>query len=251
MTPRFLVLVPLVLIACRTPSSGPAPAAAASRTHPQASPAAVERATRYTLVLIKTGPKSGQLSQEENQRAFAGHFANMGRLAAERKLVVAGPYGTTRSDPELRGIFVLASAERAEAEAWAATDPTTQAGVFRLEFHELATDAPLLRALEADLAWRVEMEAAGKTPSPGDGARPYVLLTAEHGDLARRELGPLLSREGGVFLLAELDGTRALALLDAADVAEARERFAPQLENLGAHVLDDWFASAQLATLVE
>ena len=98
---------------------------------------------------------------------------------------------------------------------------------------------------------RAQQEAEGRTPSPGEGARPYVLLTAEHGDLARRELAPLLSSDGGVFLLASLDGTRALALLDAQDVAEARERFAPQLENLGAHVLDEWFASSQLARLVE
>ncbi|HEX6883906.1 MAG TPA: YciI family protein [Planctomycetota bacterium] len=238
----LLLLLPLLLTtpACRAP----APA-------PEASPAPTERRARYTLVRIKTGPKSGQLTKEENERAFAGHFANMERLANERKLLVAGPYGSTRSDPELRGIFVLASANRAEAEAWAATDPTTQAGVFRLELHDLATDAPLLRALEADFAWRERQLAEGKTPGPGDGARPYVLLTAEHGDLARRELGPLLSAEGGVFLLAELDGTRAFALLDAPDVATARERFAPQLENLGAHALDDWFASAQLATLVE
>jgi hypothetical protein len=95
------------------------------------------------------------------------------------------------------------------------------------------------------------MEAEGKTPSPGEGARPYVLLTAEHGELAERELAPLLTREGGVFLLARLDGSRAFALLDAQDLDEARERFAPQLENLGAHELDEWFASGELASLVE
>jgi len=205
----------------------------------------------YTLVLIQTGPESGKLSKEENDRAFAGHFANMGRMAEARQLVVAGPYGEKRHDPNLRGLFVLDSAERAVAETWAHTDPTTQAGVFQLEFHDLATDAPLQRALEDDLAWRAREKAEGKTPQPGEGARPYVLLTAEHGDLARRELGPLLSTEGGVYLFASLDGTRALALLDAPDIAEARERFGPQLENLGAYALDEWFASNQLARLVE
>lgn len=205
----------------------------------------------YTLVLIQTGPLSGKLPKEENERAFAGHFANMGRMAEARQLMVAGPYGGGRHDPNLRGIFVLDSAERAQAEAWGGTDPTTQAGVFVLEYHELSTNAPLLRALEDDLAWRAGQEAEGRTPPPGEGARPYVLLTAEHGDLARRELEPLLSTDGGVFLLARLDGTRALALLDAQDIAEARERFGPQLENLGVYVLDEWFASTQLARLVE
>lgn len=232
------------LVACRSTQPGSAPAA----KNPEPSTPA-EHA--YTLVLIQTGPRSGKLSKEENDRAFAGHFENMGRMAEARQLVVAGPYGEERHDPNLRGLFVLDSAERAEAESWASTDPTARAGVFVLEFHDLATDAPLLRALEADLAWRAQQEAEGRTPNPGEGARPYVLLTAEHGDLARRELAPLLSSEGGVYLLASLDGTRALALLDAEDVAEARERFAPQLENLGAHVLDEWFASSQLARLVE
>jgi hypothetical protein len=54
-----------------------------------------------------------------------------------------------------------------------------------------------------------------------------------------------------VLFLAHLDGTRALALLDAASAAEARERFAPQLEHLGACTLDDWFGSAQFARLPE
>ncbi len=205
----------------------------------------------YTLVLIQTGPQSGKLSQEENERAFAGHFANMERMAEARQLVVAGPYGEERHDPNLRGIFVLDTAERAEAETLAGTDPTTRAGVFQLELHDLATNAPLLRALEDDLAWRTRQKAEGRTPQPGEGARPYVLLTAEHGDLARRELEPLLTSAGGVFLLARLDGTRSWAILDAQDIEDACERFGPQLENLGAYVLDEWFASSQLARLVE
>lgn len=231
----FLLL--LLVSACRATEAAPAPVRAA--------PGGL-----HTLVLIKTGPRSGQLSKEENERAFAGHFANMERLAEERKLLVAGPFGTSRHDQDLRGIFVLASGDRSEAEAWAHTDPTTQAGVFTLEFHDLRTDAPLLRALEADLAGNQRARAEGRQRRPGDGARPYVLLTAEHGDLARRELAPLHSPEGGVFLLADLDDGRALALLDAPDVATARERFAPQLENLGAATLDDWFASSELANLV-
>jgi uncharacterized protein YciI len=204
-----------------------------------------------TLVRIKTGPKSGTLSQEENGRAFAGHFSNMERMAAAGQLLVAGPYGERRHDPDLRGIFVLASARRAEARAWAETDPTTQAGVFALEYHDLVTDAPLAAALARDRAWRAEQLAAGRTPQPGEGARPYVLLTAEHGDLAERELGPLRTRAGGVLLLGRLDGTRAFALLDAEDRAAAEERFGPQLAHLGAHVLDEWFASGELARMVD
>jgi uncharacterized protein YciI len=228
------------------PAASSAPAPATVRCTPSA-----DASTGYTLVLIRTGPKSGALPAEENQRAFAGHFENMERMAKAGQLVLAGPYGESRHAPDLRGIFVLDTADRAQAEAWAGTDPTTRAGVFRLEFHDLATEAALRRALAEDLAWHEREVAEGKTPSPGENARGYVLLTAEQGDLARRELAPLQTTEGGVLFLAQLDGTRALALLDAANAAEARERFGPQLEELGACTLDDWFGSSQFARLPE
>src|SRR5690349_4676773 len=91
----------------------------------------------YTLVLLKTGPQSGKLPPEENKRLFAGHFENMARLAQERKLVVAGPYGGERHDKALRGLFVLDTGERTVATTWAETDPPTQAGIFVLEYHDL------------------------------------------------------------------------------------------------------------------
>jgi uncharacterized protein YciI len=253
---KALLLPSFLLAACgSTPPAAPTPVSPATPSA-AAAPTAPEEPGEpsipaYTLVVIRTGPKSGQLPAEENQKAFAGHFENMGRLAREGRLVLAGPYGEGRHAPDLRGIFVLDTADRAEAEAWAATDPTTQAGVFRLEFHDLATAAALHRALAEDLAWHDRQVAEGRTPAPGENGRGYVLLTAEHGDLAWRELAPLCTTEGGVFLLAHLDGSRALALLDAANAAEARERFAPQLEQLGACTLDDWFGSGQFARLPE
>jgi len=239
---RLLLLctLPVLALACHAPSA-PAPDASGSAPEP----------TRYTLVQIKTGPMSGKLSKEDNERAFAGHFENMGRMGRAGQLVTAGPYGARRHDPSLRGLFVLATAERSEAERWAATDPTTQAGVFVLEFHTLATDAPLAAALERALAWQAAQLAAGRTPPPGEGARGYVLLTAEHGDLATREFAPLCDAEGGVYLVATLDETRALVLLDAPDLATAEERFAPQLAVIGTHTLDEWFASDELAAMVE
>ncbi len=204
----------------------------------------------YTLVFLKTGPQSGKLSKEDNQRAFAGHFANMGRLAEEHKLVLAGPFGETRHDNALRGLFVLNSSKREEASAWASTDPTTQAGVFVLEYHDFSTDAPLEKMIVRVLALQEQAKAEGRIPKPGDSARPYVLLTAEQGNLARRELLPLL-KGGGVFLVASLDGGRTLALLDAKDSADAQLHFAKLLGSVGPYTLDDWFATDQLTHLNE
>jgi uncharacterized protein YciI len=218
---------------------------------PAVEPAPAPAPSGYTLVLIKTGPRSGQLPKEENDAAFAGHFANMQRMSETRQLVVAGPYGERRHDNALRGVFVMASAERAQAAAWAATDPATQAGVFVQEHHALVTDAPFVRALENGLARRAQNLAAGRPAEEGEKMRSYVLLTAEHFDLAERELRPLLDPAGGVYFLARLDDSRAFALLDAETQTEAAERFAPQLAELGAHTLDEWYSSAELMRLVE
>jgi len=205
----------------------------------------------YTLVFLKTGPKSGQLPKEENDRAFEGHFSNMMRMAAAGQLVMAGPFGRQRHDTALRGIFVLATSDRAQAEEWASTDPPTQAGVFVLEYHDFATDAPLRAAREADMTWRAEQEALGRAPAPGENARGYVLLTAEDGQRARTTLAPLLGRAGGVCLVGSLDRTGLLALLDAETLDAARERFAAVLEAVGPHELDEWYAARQLARLDE
>jgi uncharacterized protein len=66
---------------------------------------------------------------EELQKA---HMANINRLAAEKKLVVAGPFG---DDGQLRGIFVFRVSSLAEAKELAATDPAVQAGRLTIDMH--------------------------------------------------------------------------------------------------------------------
>jgi uncharacterized protein YciI len=206
------------------------------------------QARAYTLVFLKTGPLDDKLSKEEKGPLFAGHMSNMQRLANERHLLVAGPYGKNRHDKTLRGIFVLDTDDRGQAKAWAETDPTAKAGVFVLEYHELRTDAPLLAALERDLDRTAKAQAEGKPLNLGEGARSYVLLTAEHGDLARRELADLVAAKR-VYLLADLDTTRAFGILDAKDLAAAQELLGGRADKLGSHTLDEWFASDCLEIL--
>jgi uncharacterized protein YciI len=245
-----LLWIAVLLTGCSSEPAAPANPPESSSTSAAASAEPQSSLPRYTLVWIRTGPKSGTLSDEENRELFAGHFANMERLAQERKLLLAGPFGKQRSASDLRGLFVLDTTDGDEARAWASTDPTAQAGVFVLEYQELATDMPLAAMLEEELARLEARRASGEARAPGDGVRAWALLTAEHGDLARRELAPLVSPDGGVFLLGELAHGRAWAILDARDAAEAAERFAPELAAIGAHTLDDWFATDLIATLV-
>jgi len=199
-----------------------------------------------TLVYLKTGPNR-ELAPDASQRVFAGHFANMLRLAHERQLLVAGPFAEPHRDPALRGIFVLDTPDRARAQQLAETDPGFQAGVFALEYHELATAAPLRAYLAAELAVRDQAERDGKQLEPGAGGRKYVLLTAEHGDLARTAL----EGHAGVLLFGRLDGTRAFAVLDAQDPDAARALLGVAAGRIGDFVLDPWFASGGLVHLRE
>jgi uncharacterized protein YciI len=201
-------------------------------------------APAYTLVQLKTGTRTG-LSADERREVFAGHFANMERLAREGRLLLAGPYGQQRSDPALRGIFVLATADAATARAWAETDPAYLANVFRLEYSPLATNAALRAQLAADLAAQAAIKASGRTPAPGEGGRGYVLLTADDGEAAARAL----ATHPAVLLLGQLDGRRAFVVLDAKNLDAATQLLAPVAPQLGTFTLDEWFATGLLVDL--
>jgi uncharacterized protein YciI len=206
----------------------------------------------FTLVLLKTGPQSGVLSPEETKELFAGHFSNMTRLAEERQLLLAGPFGQVRHDETLRGLFVLDTSDLARAKAIAETDPTTQAGVFVLEYHTLSTDAPLRAFLDRVLDIEARAKDEGRERSPGEGARGYVLLTAEDGERALSLLEPLATRrDWPVLLLGRLDGTRAFAIIDATDTDGAHVALGDVAARLGPFVLDCWFATAELEQLPE
>jgi uncharacterized protein YciI len=94
----------------------------------------------YVLVLLKTGPKPVPKGAERD-RMFAGHFANMERLAKDKKLVVAGPLDGVDG---LRGMFVFATADIDEAKALVATDPVIIQGEMVAEYHKFFSTAALV-----------------------------------------------------------------------------------------------------------
>jgi uncharacterized protein YciI len=271
---RVAVLAALVFVAtaCTGPAAPPAPGApaatrdAAPAAAPDAARSAAPDAARdaarsaapdaardaassaaapaqFTLVQLKSGPRI-DLTPEQRREVFGGHMANMNRLARAGALLLAGPYGKAKSDPALRGLFVLATADRAEAQRQAETDPGFAAGVFRFELASLATTADLRAQLAADLAHEDAAKAAGRQLGAGD-MRGYVLLTAADGDAA----AAALAGQPAVLMLGRLDGGRALALLDAKDVAAAETLLAPLRKHLGAFTLDEWWATALLVDL--
>ena len=223
--------------ACAGPVAPAAGAAAAAPVAP--------RVATYTLALIRTGARSQPLDAAARREVFRGHFANMGRLARAGQLVLAGPYGQHKHADDLRGLFVLDTADRAAAQQWAETDPGFLATEFRFEFHTLRTAAQLRAQLAADLAREDAIQASGRTPAPGEGGRGYVLLTASDGAAA----AAVLAGHSAVLLCGELDDRQAFVVLDATTKVAAGALLAPLAPRLGEYQLDEWFASGLLVDL--
>ncbi len=94
----------------------------------------------YVIAFLKAGPNRDR-GKEEAQKLQAAHMANINRLAAEGKLVIAGPF-TDRGS--MRGIYVFDVATIAEAEALTRTDPAIQAGSLMMELHPWYASAALM-----------------------------------------------------------------------------------------------------------
>ncbi|PYQ31417.1 MAG: hypothetical protein DMF56_05425 [Acidobacteria bacterium] len=82
----------------------------------------------FVLCILKTGPKDAEIKGKEREEIFAGHFANISRLADEGKLAVAGPFGT--NDKAWRGLYIFNVATIEEADKLVVLDPAVKAGVF-------------------------------------------------------------------------------------------------------------------------
>jgi uncharacterized protein YciI len=82
----------------------------------------------YVLCILKTGPKDAEIKGDERTKIFEGHFANIGRLADEGKLAVAGPFG--KNDKSFRGLYIFNVPTIEEAKTLVMLDPAVKAGVF-------------------------------------------------------------------------------------------------------------------------
>jgi len=82
----------------------------------------------YVLCILKTGPKDAEIQGDERKKIFAGHFENIGKLADEGKLAVAGPFG--KNDKTWRGLYIFNVPTIEEAEKLVTLDPAVKAGVF-------------------------------------------------------------------------------------------------------------------------
>jgi len=85
----------------------------------------------YTMVMLTTG--SAKINDKTRMNELMkGHMANIGKLADQGKIVVAGPF-LEKNNENYRGMFIFNTKSKEEAEQWVKTDPAVQAGVFSYE----------------------------------------------------------------------------------------------------------------------
>jgi len=86
---------------------------------------------KYVVAFLKKGPKRDQDSATAASLQ-AAHMANIGRMAKEGTLVLAGPF---LDDGDLRGIYIFNVETIEEAKALTETDPAIKAGRLSMELH--------------------------------------------------------------------------------------------------------------------
>lgn len=99
---------------------------------------------KYVMAFLYRGPNRtlDSVKAAELQRA---HLDNIGKLAEEGKLALAGPF---LGNQELRGIYIFAVETVEEAEALTNTDPAIQAGSLRMELMPWYGSAGLMKVNE-------------------------------------------------------------------------------------------------------
>ncbi len=99
---------------------------------------------RYVMAFLKRGPVRNQDSATAAKLQRA-HLDNISRMAAEGKLILAGPF---LDSGDIRGIYIFDVKTVEEAQALTATDPAIKAGRLEMELHPWYGSAALLKVNE-------------------------------------------------------------------------------------------------------
>lgn len=129
MTKRF---ISITILAFSTALSGaaPTPAPLVSDSHDAK---AKMQFDQFIVVLLVRPPNAPNLPQAELEKLQEGHMANIRNLAAEGKLLKAGPF-EDYSGRNVRGMFILTTESVEKAREWVANDPLIKVGRLVPEF---------------------------------------------------------------------------------------------------------------------
>ncbi len=86
---------------------------------------------KYVMAFLKKGPNR-TADKEKAAELQKAHMENIGRLAKEGKLAIAGPF---LDDGELRGIYIFNVETVAEAKKLTESDPAIKSGSLVMELH--------------------------------------------------------------------------------------------------------------------
>lgn len=119
---------------------------------------------QFFFVFLKRPANAPQLDKEASEKLQAEHMANIKKMYAENRLVMAGPFA---EDTPLRGIFVLTASSLEEAKNWASEDPVVKAGRLMVDVRG---------------PWRIEPEAIHHVDKETQGLEQYTLVCMFRGE---------------------------------------------------------------------
>lgn len=108
----------------------------------------------YFFVLLKTG--SVKIEEKKlRDSLFAEHMKNIQKLAEEKKLIIAGPFG--KNDFNYRGLFIFDASSIEEVKKYLSEDPTIKEKIFNAEIIPWYGSAALKEYLPiADKIWKTK-----------------------------------------------------------------------------------------------
>ncbi|HRG57685.1 MAG TPA: YciI family protein [Bacteroidia bacterium] len=107
----------------------------------------------YSFVILKSG-NNKSTNKNFKDSCFAGHMQNIRKLAANKQLIVAGPF--TKNDADLRGLFILNVKNNDEANQLLASDPAIKNDFLKAEIFPWYGSAALSEYLTYhDKIWKI------------------------------------------------------------------------------------------------